>query len=141
MSAKAFGLTAYYDSNVANWLNDKLKIKFPDKKTLGGKLAESLRYGENPHQQGSLYKIDNNLGLKKLHGKDLSYNNYNDIYSALAIVSSFKKNQGTVIIKHTNPCGASIEKNKIKSFKNALACDPISAFGGVVAIKIGRAHV
>ena len=134
MSAKAFGLTAYYDSNVANWLNDKLKIKFPDKKTLGGKLAESLRYGENPHQQGSLYKIDNNLGLKKLHGKDLSYNNYNDIYSALAIVSSFKKNQGTVIIKHTNPCGVSIEKDRVKSFKNALACDPTSAFGGVVAI-------
>jgi len=81
-----------------------------------------------------LYKIDSNLGLKKLHGKDLSYNNYNDIYSALAIVSSFKKNQGTVIIKHANPCGTSIEKDQVKSFKNALACDPTSAFGGVVAI-------
>ena len=134
MSAKAFGLTAYYDSIIANWLNDKLKIKFPDKKTLGGKLVERLRYGENPHQQGNLYKIDNNLGLRKLHGKELSYNNYNDIYSALAVVSSYKKNQGTVIIKHTNPCGASIEKDRVKSFKNALACDPISAFGGVVAI-------
>ena len=134
LSAKAFDLTAYYDSIIANWLNDKLNIKFPDKKTLSGKLVESLRYGENPHQQASLYKTDNNLGLKKLHGKNLSYNNYNDIYSALAVVDSFKKNQGAVIIKHTNPCGVSIEKNQITSFKNALACDPISAFGGVVAI-------
>ena len=69
-----------------------------------------------------------------MHGKQLSYNNYNDIYSALSILSTFKKKEGTVIIKHTNPCGVSVEKNQIKSFKNALACDPISSFGGVIAI-------
>ena len=74
------------------------------------------------------------MGLQKLHGKNLSYNNYNDIYSALAIIDSFKKNNGAVIIKHANPCGVSIEKDQLKSFKNALMCDPISAFGGVVAI-------
>ena len=134
MSAKAFSLTAYYDSVVSNWLNDELNIKFTEKKTIHGKLIEKLRYGENPHQQGSLYGSDNNLGLQKLYGKDLSYNNYNDIYSALAIISSFKKNEGTVIIKHANPCGVSAEKNQFKSFKNSLMCDPISAFGGVVAI-------
>jgi len=134
MSAKAFSLTAYYDSVISNWLNDKLDIKFPEKKTIYGKLVEKLRYGENPHQQGSLYGTDDNLGLQKIHGKDLSYNNYNDIYSALAIISSFKKNEGTVIIKHANPCGVSTEKDQLKSFKNALMCDPISAFGGVVAI-------
>ena len=134
MSAKAFNLTAYYDSVISNCLNDKLDIKFPEKKTIYGKLVENLRYGENPHQQGSLYKIDDNLGLQKLHGKNLSYNNYNDIYSALAIIDSFKKNNGAVIIKHANPCGVSIEKDQLKSFKNALMCDPISAFGGVVAI-------
>ena len=134
MSAKAFGLTAYYDSVVSNWFNNQLSIKFPEKKTVHGKLLENLRYGENPHQQGSLYETTDNLGLEKLHGKDLSYNNYNDIYSALSILESLKKNEGIVIIKHTNPCGVSTEKDQIKSFKNALICDPVSAFGGVVAI-------
>ena len=134
MSAKAFGLTAYYDSVISNWLNNKLNIKFPEKKTVYGKLVKKIRYGENPHQQGSLYKIANNLGIEKIYGKELSYNNYNDIYSALSILSTFKKEEGTVIIKHANPCGASAEKNQIKSFESALSCDPISSFGGVVAV-------
>ena len=134
MSAKAFNLTAYYDSLISNWLNDKLNIKFPEKKTLHGKLVENLRYGENPHQDGSLYKMSNTLGIKKLHGKNLSYNNYNDINAALNILNSLKKNQGAVIIKHSNPCGISSEKNQNKSFKNALICDPVSAYGGVLAI-------
>ena len=134
MSAKAFSLTAYYDSVIANWFNSKLNIKFPSKKTIHGKLIENLRYGENPHQKASLYGTMDSLGLKKLHGKDLSYNNYCDIYSALSILKSLKKNIGSTIIKHNNPCGVSEDKNHIKSFKNALTCDPISAFGGVVAI-------
>ena len=134
MSAKAFSFTAYYDSVISNWLNNELNIKFPVKKTLHGKLVENLRYGENPHQQGSLYKTSDNLGLKKLHGKDLSYNNYNDIYAALNILKSLKKNQGTIIIKHANPCGVSSEKNQFKSFSQTLICDPVGAFGGVVAI-------
>ena len=134
MSTKAFSLTAYYDSVISNWLNDQTGIEFPERKTIHGRLVKKLRYGENPHQQGSLYLTTENLGLEKLHGKELSYNNYNDIYSALSILKSLNKNEGTVIIKHTNPCGVSIEKNQIKSFKNALICDPISAYGGVVAI-------
>ena len=134
MSAKAFSVTAYYDSVVSNWLNNQLNIKFPVKKTVHGKLIGKLRYGENPHQQGSLYGTTDNLGIEKIYGKELSYNNYNDIYSALSILNTFKKSEGTVIIKHANPCGASTEKNQIKSFENALACDPISSFGGVVAI-------
>ncbi len=134
MSAKAFGLTAYYDSVISNWFNNELNIKFPEKKTLYGKLIKKLRYGENPHQDGSLYESINNLGLKKIHGKELSYNNYNDIYSAISILDTFKKKKGTVIIKHANPCGVSLEKNQIKSFKRAYECDPISSFGGVVAI-------
>ena len=109
MSAKAFGLTAYYDSVVSNWLNNELNIKFPEKKTVYGKLIENLRYGENPHQQGSLYKTTDNLNLKKIYGRNLSYNNYNDIYAALSILESLKKNEGTVIIKHTNRCGVSLE--------------------------------
>ena len=134
MSAKAFSLTAYYDSVISGWLNEQVGEKFPEKKTIHGKLIENLRYGENPHQQSRLYSRENNLDLEKLHGKDLSYNNYNDIYSALTILKSFNKNTGSVIIKHANPCGASVDKNQITSFKNALACDPVSAFGGVVGI-------
>jgi len=134
MSAKAFSLTAYYDSIISNWLNQKLSIKFPEKKTIHGKLVERLRYGENPHQQSSLYLTTDNFGLEKLHGKKLSYNNYSDIYSALGILESLKKNEGTAIIKHNNPSGVSAEKDQIKSFENALICDPVSAFGGVVAI-------
>ena len=134
MSSKAFSLTAYYDSVISNWLNIELGIKFPEKKTLQGELIENLRYGENPHQEGSLYRTTDNLGINKLYGKNLSYNNYNDIYSALTIIDSFKKNEGVAIIKHTNPCGVSSEKDQFKSFKNALICDPVSAFGGVVAI-------
>jgi len=134
MSAKAFNLTAYYDSSIANWLNNELNIKFPTKKTIYGTLNENLRYGENPHQEASLYSTSNNLGLEKIYGKSLSYNNYNDTYSALAIMESFKKNRGVAIVKHANPCGVSLQNNQIKSFTDALNCDPVSAFGGVVAI-------
>ncbi len=134
MSAKAFNKTAYYDSVISNFLNKNFNIDFPKTKTFHGKQIENLRYGENPHQQASLYSSMNNLNIEKIHGKDLSYNNYNDIYSALSILCSFKKNIGTVIIKHSNPCGASCEKNQLISFKNSLMCDPLSAFGGVVAI-------
>ena len=134
MSAKAFSLTAYYDSVISNWLNSELDIKFSEYKTLHGKLVEKLRYGENPHQESGLYKINNSLDIKKIHGKKLSYNNYNDIYSALSILQTFSKKEGTVIVKHANPCGVSVEKNQINSFKNAFACDPISAFGGIIAI-------
>jgi len=134
MAAKAFNLSAYYDSKISNWFNESLNINFPDKKTISGRLIENLRYGENPHQKSKLYLIENNLGLKKLHGKDLSYNNYNDIASAMNMLISFEKKHGVVIIKHANPCGVSVKKNQLISLKNALACDPISAFGGVVAI-------
>ena len=136
MSSKAFGLTAYYDSMIANWFNEKLKINFPEKKTFFGKKIQNLRYGENPHQKSSLYLNDPNsedLGLKKINGKELSFNNYNDIFAALEILSTIKKGLTTVIIKHANPCGVSSSKSSLTSFKNALATDPISAFGGVIA--------
>ena len=134
MSAKAFGLTAYYDSIVSNWFNNQLGIKFPEKYTIPGKILENLRYGENPHQKASLYGTTNNLNLDQLHGKKLSYNNYNDINSALSLINSFKKNEGVAIIKHANPCGVSSQKNQLQSYKNALGCDPVSAFGGIVAV-------
>ena len=121
MSSKAFGLTAYYDSMIANWFNERLKIKFPEKKTIFGKKIQNLRYGENPHQESSLYindYNDQNLGLEKLNGKELSFNNYNDIFAALEILSSIKKDSATVIIKHANPCGVAKNKSALISFKN-----------------------
>ena len=136
MASKAFNLTSYYDSIVADWFNQKLKIKFPERKTFFGRKLEKLSYGENPHQNGSIYISDLNndsLNLNKINGKDLSYNNYNDIFSGLDILSSEKKLSMTVIIKHANPCGVSINKSPLLSFINAQASDPISAFGGVIA--------
>ena len=92
-----------------------------------------LRYGENPHQQSAIYSKNNSLDIIQLSGKKLSYNNYNDIYAALNISKTLPKNIGTVIVKHANPCGVSINKNKLNSYLEALACDPISAFGGIVS--------
>ena len=136
MSSKAFGLTAYYDAMIANWFNTKLKIKFPERKTIFGRKLQKLRYGENPHQQSSIYVNDYNdkqLRFNQIHGKELSYNNYSDMFASLEILNSLKKNCGTVIIKHANPCGVSENKVPLISFKNAYASDPISAFGGVIA--------
>ena len=136
MSSKAFGLTAYYDAMIANWFNQKLNIKFPEKKTIFGRRLKQLRYGENPHQKSSIYINDYNdkeLGFTQLSGKELSYNNYNDMFASLEVLSSLKKNAATVVVKHANPCGVSINKLPLVSFKNAYGCDPISAFGGVIA--------
>jgi len=136
MSSKAFGLTAYYDAMIANWFNKKLKIEFPERKTIFGRKLQKLRYGENPHQQSSIYVNDYNdkhLKFDQIHGKELSFNNYNDMFASLEILNSLKKNSGTVIIKHANPCGVSENKVPLISFKNAYASDPISAFGGIIA--------
>ena len=133
MSEVAFAETAYYDGLIANYFNSKSKTLFPEKKIFFGNLIENLRYGENPHQGAAIYSLKQKLNIKQLSGKKLSYNNYNDIFSALLISKSLPRNIGTAIIKHANPCGVSINKNNLKSFKQALACDPISAFGGIVA--------
>ena len=134
MASKAFGQTAYYDSIVSSWFNKKLNIIFPDVKTIFGKKISQLRYGENPHQKSSIYINDlsqSELGLKKIKGRALSYNNYNDIFTGLEILPSFKK-AGSVIIKHANPSGASSNKSPLKSFEEAYKSDPVSAFGGIV---------
>ena len=133
MSELAFTETAYYDAIISNYFNSQSKILFPQKKIFFGNLIENLRYGENPHQNAAIYSINKKLSLNQLHGKQLSYNNYNDIFSALLISKSLPKNTGTVIVKHANPCGVSINKDKFKSYKLALACDPVSAFGGIVS--------
>ena len=133
MSEEAFSETAYYDSLVSNYFNKFNNNEFPKKKTIYGNLIEKLRYGENPHQSGAIYSSKKNLDIKQIYGKKLSYNNYNDIFSALTISKSFPKNIGTVIVKHANPCGVSIEKKQLNSYQSALACDPVSAYGGIVS--------
>ena len=133
LSQEAFNLTAYYDSVISEYLSNENKNYFPTKKTIHGNLIEVLRYGENPHQKSAIYSKNTNLGIFQLNGKKLSYNNYNDIFAALNISKTLPKNTGTVIVKHANPCGVSINKSKVKSFNEALACDPISAFGGIVS--------
>ena len=133
LSQDAFSETAYYDSLVANYFNKINADHFPTKKTFHSKLIKNLRYGENPHQKSAIYSLDNSLNLNQLHGKQLSYNNFNDIYAALTISKTLPKDTGVVIVKHSNPCGVSILKDKLKCYKSALACDPISAFGGIVS--------
>jgi phosphoribosylaminoimidazolecarboxamide formyltransferase/IMP cyclohydrolase len=132
MSQMAFTETAYYDALIANYFNKITNNHFPQKMIIYGNLIETLRYGENPHQESAIYSKNNFLNIKQLFGKPLSYNNYNDIFSALTIAESLPKNTGTVIVKHANPCGVSVLKNKVECYKSALACDPISAFGGIV---------
>ena len=133
MSLEAFSETAYYDAVISNYLNEIKKNDFPKKKIIYGNLIEKLRYGENPHQKSAIYSKTSNLNIKQIHGKQLSYNNYNDIFSALTTSKSLPKNILTVIIKHANPCGVSIHKDNLKSFKMALSSDPVSAFGGIVS--------
>ena len=133
MSQEAFSETAYYDAVIANYFNKIRKNNFPKRKILYANLIEKLRYGENPHQQSAIYSKKETLNIKKIHGKPLSFNNYNDIFAALIISKSLPKNTGTVIVKHANPCGVSICKNSLRSYQLALACDPISAFGGIVS--------
>ena len=133
MSLEAFSETAYYDAVISNYFNKINKNSFPKKKIIYGNLIKKLRYGENPHQESAIYSKTSKLNIEQINGKQLSYNNYNDIFSALTLSKSLPNNLGTVIVKHANPCGASINKSALKSYQLALACDPISAFGGIVS--------
>ncbi len=133
LSRIAFAETAYYDSVISDYFNKITNTNFPKKKVLYGNLIETLRYGENPHQESAIYSRKSEMDIKQIHGKQLSYNNYNDIFAALTISKSLPKNTGTAIIKHANPCGVSIKKNHLESYKSAFACDPVSAFGGIVS--------
>ena len=133
LSRIAFAETAYYDSVISNYFNKKTNTIFPSKKVFHGNLINQLSYGENPHQLSAIYSTNSKTSLQQIHGKQLSYNNYNDIFSALNISKSLPKNKGTVIIKHSNPCGVSAKKDQLESYKSAYSCDPVSAFGGIVS--------
>ena len=134
MAEKAFLNTAFYDSAISNYFTKLSKNYFPEKKIISGEKIDDLRYGENPHQRAAIYSYSGNiLDIAQLSGKKLSFNNFNDMYSALSISSLLPKNTGTVIVKHSNPCGVSAVKNKLESFNLAFKCDPVSAFGGIVS--------
>ena len=140
-AAKAYAATAAYDSMIASWFAfaDQGEM-FPDSLTFGGKLAGTLRYGENPHQMAAFY-VPNGPGAsgigqaEQVQGKELSYNNYNDADAALELVSEFANGPPTVVIvKHANPCGVASGETLIDAYRNALECDSVSAFGGIVAV-------
>ncbi len=140
LAAKAFARTSAYDSAISNWFADELKEKAPAWRTFGGKLAEELRYGENPHQSAAFYKSPGArpgvATARQVQGKALSYNNINDTDAAYECVAEFdpKKKAAVVIVKHANPCGVAENDSPIEAYRRALACDPISAFGGIIAL-------
>ncbi len=141
LAQKAFFHTSRYDSIIANWFLNKNKELdvFLDELTIGIKKVSNLRYGENPHQKAALYKLpryEQNyytlLEAEKIQGKDLSYNNYLDLDSAYSIIKMFNES-ACVIIKHNNPCGVAESKTIFDAYKKALSCDPVSAYGGIIA--------
>jgi phosphoribosylaminoimidazolecarboxamide formyltransferase/IMP cyclohydrolase len=134
-AAKAFALTAAYDSAISRWFAKEQNDIFPQTLTLSATLQQPLRYGENPHQKAAFYCTDNTTGLagaSQLQGKELSYNNINDTDAALQMVMDFA-DPAAVIVKHANPCGIAIGTDSHDAFVKALACDPVSAFGGIIA--------
>ncbi|MGI8525682.1 MAG: bifunctional phosphoribosylaminoimidazolecarboxamide formyltransferase/IMP cyclohydrolase [Pseudolabrys sp.] len=140
LAAKAYARTAVYDAAISNWFAETLKNDAPDYRAFGGKLAEALRYGENPHQNAAFYRApDFRPGVataRQTQGKQLSYNNINDTDAAYECVAEFdpKRTAACVIVKHANPCGAAEGKSLTAAYKKALACDTTSAFGGIVAL-------
>jgi len=140
LAAKAYALTAAYDSTISQWFAfaDQGE-RWPETWTLANKLKMPLRYGENPHQQAALYVPVGPHGrgiaqAEQVQGKELSYNNLNDANAALELVAEFRGGEPTVVIvKHANPCGVATRGNLLDAWKEALACDSVSAFGGIVA--------
>jgi len=140
LAQKAYARTAAYDAAISNWFANELGEAAPAYWAFGGKLAEALRYGENPHQSAAFYRTpESRYGVataRQVQGKQLSYNNINDTDAAYECVAEFSPERGPacVIVKHANPCGVAEGTNLVEAYRKALACDPTSAFGGIVAL-------
>ena len=140
LAAKAFARTAAYDAAISTWFAAHLGEAAPDFRALGGKLAEPMRYGENPHQSAAFYhtaEIRPGVATaRQVQGKQLSFNNINDTNAAFECVSEFDPNRAAavVIVKHANPCGVAEGTSLREAYEKALRCDPVSAFGGIVAL-------
>ncbi len=142
LAAKAFAHTARYDGAIANWLGARPEGEridpYAPTLNLSYELKQVLRYGENPHQGGALY-VENHVpagtvaSARVLAGKELSYNNIADADAALECVKAFRKTPACVIVKHSNPCGVALGADLGEAYERAYACDPVSAFGGIIA--------
>ncbi len=139
-AAKAYARTAAYDAVISNWFSQALAIETPDYRAIGGVLKEKMRYGENPHQSAGFYltgeKRPGVATATLLQGKQLSYNNINDTDAAYELVAEFlpENAPAVAIIKHANPCGVATGPTLAEAYRRALACDSVSAFGGVIAL-------
>jgi phosphoribosylaminoimidazolecarboxamide formyltransferase/IMP cyclohydrolase len=140
LAAKTYARTAAYDAAIAPWLAGEVGERFPNRFVLGGQLRQVLRYGENPHQQAAFYVTEPPLpGMataRQVQGKELSYNNLNDADAAFCLASEFAEADGhaVAVIKHANPCGVAVATSQAAAFEAARACDPVSIFGGIVAL-------
>ncbi len=140
LAAKAYARTAVYDAAISAWFADQIGDGAPSYRALGGRLAEALRYGENPHQSASFYRtgeIRHGVATaRQAQGKQLSYNNINDTDAAYECVAEFDaaRTAACVIVKHANPCGVAEGGTLVEAYRKALACDPVSAFGGIIAV-------
>jgi phosphoribosylaminoimidazolecarboxamide formyltransferase/IMP cyclohydrolase len=140
LAQKAYARTAAYDAAISNWFAAALGEKAPAFRAVGGALAEAMRYGENPHQSAGFYQTgEKRFGVataRQLQGKQLSYNNVNDTDAAFEAVAEFDpaRTPAVVIVKHANPCGAAEGATLKEAYEKALRCDPVSAFGGIVAL-------
>jgi phosphoribosylaminoimidazolecarboxamide formyltransferase/IMP cyclohydrolase len=145
LAARAFARTAAYDSAIAAWFAGQVEAPegpggWPERKAIAGSLKQAMRYGENPHQAAALYTFPNPrpgvATARQIQGKDLSYNNINDTDAAVELVAEFDPAQSAAvaIIKHANPCGVAVGADLKSAYQRALECDPVSAFGGIVAL-------
>jgi phosphoribosylaminoimidazolecarboxamide formyltransferase/IMP cyclohydrolase len=140
LAARAYARTASYDAAISAWFADQLGETAPRRLAIAGELVQTMRYGENPHQQAAFYRYpDPRIGVataRQLQGKALSYNNINDTDAAFELIAEFDPAAGPAcaIIKHANPCGVATGGTLLEAYERALACDPTSAFGGIVAL-------
>jgi phosphoribosylaminoimidazolecarboxamide formyltransferase/IMP cyclohydrolase len=140
LALTAFSLTARYDASVSGWLFDQSESQeaLPRRISFSGTLKQNLRYGENPHQSAALYVMDDSqrpgaATATQVQGKELSYNNINDTDAAFELVAEFEA-PSVAIIKHANPCGVASADTPLEAYRRALVCDPVSAFGGIIAL-------
>ncbi|MAI83522.1 MAG: bifunctional phosphoribosylaminoimidazolecarboxamide formyltransferase/IMP cyclohydrolase PurH [Rickettsiales bacterium] len=132
LAIDAFKTSSFYEATISNWFLENSDQDIFSSSSLYLKKIKQLRYGENPHQKSSLFKWGKNPFVQ-ISGKELSYNNIVDIENCISLVIELRKKQSCVILKHANPCGVSINKEQKDAYIDALRCDPISAFGGVIA--------
>ena len=140
LAQATYARTAAYDAAISNWMAEEFEVEMPPYRAVGGPLVQTMRYGENPHQKAALYRMaDRRTGVtsaEQVQGKELSYNNINDTDAAFELASEFDPadSAAVAIIKHANPCGVATGDKLEDAYGAALACDPVSAFGGIIAM-------